>query len=158
MSHALKLSLLLISVVAGGARNASTRAADVFPPSSKILKGVLVSAFTIKDSRTRSQFRESVQPLWFVLYRTRDRASARVLADLTWYKLGESDDEIFRCVFTKRALAERAVADALSDSPNDCVTRLGEQSDACRSTSEHSQYVAELREAIRVRRHCDLEY
>jgi hypothetical protein len=132
---------------------------DAIPPDSKLLEEVLLSPFNTADPKAREQARFAVQPLFFVLYRTDDAMIARVLSDQTWYKLGESDDEIFRCVLIRRAVADRRIATRFSSGEDDCSKRFRREAGSiCRSSAEHAIYTREVRDAIREKRACELEY
>jgi hypothetical protein len=154
-------SLLLLAhllLLLPGERNASRRHA--LPAPSRLVKEAIVNVFRLRSStRTPDEVQLAVQPLLFVLAQNEDADTGKVLSDLTSYDLGEANDEIFRCILTRRGIADPAFVSTLARAGvNDCQAQLGKNSAVCVANADRERYVKRVRASIVAKDSCDIEY
>ena len=93
-------------------------------PSDPILMkeaiiGVLAAG---EHCKCADRIQSAIQPLLFALARHDDAETNRVLVELSTYRLGVANDEIYHCILSRRG---RSVLHQLTSTKNDCGQRLG---------------------------------
>jgi hypothetical protein len=99
----------------------------------------------------------AIQPLLFLLARRHDAATDQVLLDLSTYRLGEANSEVYHCILTRRG---EGFAKGLRSGKlkNDCRRELGANSRLCLSDAERLVVAAEVMRRIQKKVSCNLEY
>jgi len=103
------------------------------------------------------RMQSAIQPLLFALARHDDAETNRVLVELSTYRLGVANDEIYHCILSRRG---RPVLHQLTSTStkNDCGQRLGSKSSMCLTRDERKAVADSIRRAIETHARCDIEY
>ena len=101
------------------------------------------------------QLQQSVQPLLFLLERSKEPAADQALIDLSWYRLGEANLEIYMCILLRRG---PAIIRRLRTAKNDCAAQLGGGAAVCVSKTERAEILREMAARVEQREPCELEY
>jgi hypothetical protein len=154
----ISLTIALLAILAG---TTTLRAAgrEAIPSNARLVKETIVNVLRLeRDCKSVDNIQNSIQPLLFVLYRSTDRETGRILRDLASYYLGEANTQILRCIMIRRGETDNTFATSLAKGSSDCRSQLGQQSTLCQSSAGQSTFLALVSKSIRKRQVCELEY
>lgn len=121
-----------------------------------MIKRSLVDVLRVAPKRGAvDELQLAIQPLLFVLARSKGQPAARALADMTWYRLGEANNEVLECILTRRDDAFRMLR---SKAVDDCAKQLGNGFSMCLSRQERSVLIEAVVQRRRTHASCDLQY